>query len=172
MRVKLQEIALQNSDASANATRKATDRGRHENQVMLRNEVRRDSLDPIYTGPYLVKERRGANVKVEHPMTNATKWVHLNRCRSHVSGPLTPSRCLGAAQGVAIDCGSENEAETIEPNESEHEDAPEEEPPELRRSNRERRRTEFFGDPSPGTSDQFRWKGVMLRRLLLTNHLV
>ena len=153
--MKLQEIALQNSDASAKAARKATDRGRHENsiqagdQVMLRNEVRRDSLDPIYTGPYLVKERRGANVKVEHPMTNATKWVHLNRCRSHVSGPLTHSGCLGAAQGVAIHDGSENVAETIEPNESEHEDALEEEPPDLRRSNRERRRREFFGDPIP-----------------------
>ena len=154
-RVKLQEIALQNSDASANAARKATDRGRHENiiqagdQVMLRNEVRRDSLEPIYTGAYLVKERRGANVKVEHPMTNATKWVHLNRCMSHVSGPLTPTTCLGAAQGVASDCGSENEAETIEPDESKHEDAPEEGPPDMRRSNRERRRREFFVDPIP-----------------------
>ena len=49
--------------------------------VYLRNFVRKDSLDPMFLGPYLVTRRRGPNVTIQHPSRGAIV-THLNNCKS------------------------------------------------------------------------------------------
>ena len=48
---------------------------------MIKNEVRKGSLDLYFDGLFKVIIRKGPNVKISSPRAPDGKWVHLNRCK-------------------------------------------------------------------------------------------
>ena len=81
----LQIIARENTRQSKENARDRYNEGKREStirtgdQVLLRNNARKDSLEPRFLGPYLVLEHKGSIVKLN--LNSRHKWVHLDRCK-------------------------------------------------------------------------------------------
>ena len=81
----LQIIALENTRQSKEKVRDRYNEGKREStirtgdQVLLRNNARKDSLEPRFIGPYLVLYHKGSIVKLN--LNSRHKWVHLDRCK-------------------------------------------------------------------------------------------
>ena len=82
---KLQNLARQNDEVSKlrmrekyNMSAKTSSIGPGD-FVFERNEVRADSLDPRFNGPFRVLSREGAKLRIQR--SRGPKWVHANRCK-------------------------------------------------------------------------------------------
>ena len=86
-RDQLKEIARKNVETACANSKRFYDRGKIDSdigsgdQVLLRDQARSSSLDPLFIGPYFVVSRKGANALLLEPKSKKEKWVHLNRCK-------------------------------------------------------------------------------------------
>ena len=72
-----------------NASRKKADVKVGE-YVYLRNFTRKDSLDPMFKGPYKVNKRDGPSIEIQHPLRGPIR-THLSNCKWSRSGSRVPS---------------------------------------------------------------------------------
>ena len=83
----LNAIASRNQESQRARSKKYYDRGKETSdltvgdQVLLRREQRKSSLDPKFDGPFPVISRRGPNLEIQRG--SRRQWVHLNRCKGY-----------------------------------------------------------------------------------------
>ena len=72
--------------------------------VLVKDETRKDCLEPIYKGPYRVLKRVGPNIKILVD-GQKEKVIHLNRCKRHCKG-------LGSLELIDDDWSTSSDPET------------------------------------------------------------
>ena len=86
----LHDIARSNDETSKDKRQERTCVYRKQTQicpgdyVLERNEMRTDSLDLRYKGPFQVIDCRGHNIKINRQ--RGSKWVHKDRCKLYKRG--------------------------------------------------------------------------------------
>ena len=111
--------------------------------VLIKDETRQNTLEPMFTGPWLVVERFGVDVHLNDPSSERSQIVHLNRCKPS-STEINESQ-LGIYPQSSDSPGEPNEIDD-EIILSRNSQCHQEDVTELRRSGRLRRDPDRYGD--------------------------
>ena len=184
----ISQSVVENIEYSQELMRRIYDRGSKETDVKsrdwvwLRNDARTHSLSPMFRGPWLVLDRRSVNVHLSDPSGNLKAVVHLNRCKkaakpSYLDGDrsfpyLTTYASEGVSTGATCDSGNGANAsgqqhadvmeyiDAVPKSEVESGEALREgdETDTLRRSSRQRKEPEWYGERVVWPSSKGKYK--------------